>query len=231
MPEARGHLNQERIVDAAVLLVDREGLAALTMRRLGHELGVEGMSLYSHFPSKAALLFALVKRLIEEIRPVHAPDAGWQERLRAVIRSFREVGLAHPSTFALMTTRPWDGLALGRLDQDLGTLRGAGFNAEEAGHILSTMISFATGFIMNEIRGQVRESFGTTEREAGSATRARVVDYPYLSASRRYLSARDPYSEAAFEAGLDLICVGAAAILSRRSAEAGALSLPATRGG
>jgi AcrR family transcriptional regulator len=49
MPAARRQLSQERIMDATVQLVDREGLAALTMRRLGRELGVEGMALYSYF--------------------------------------------------------------------------------------------------------------------------------------------------------------------------------------
>jgi hypothetical protein len=62
-----------------------------------------------------------------------------------------------------------------------------------------------------------------------SAARARFADYPYLSVSRRYLSDRQPYSESAFEAGLDLICAGAEALLLRRPARAGAESLPAVR--
>lgn len=227
MPEFSGHLSQERIVDAAVRLVDQEGLAALTMRRLGRELGVEGMSLYTYFPNKAALLFALVKRLIDEIRPVHAPDADWQERLRAVMRSFREVGLAHPSIFALMMTRPWDGYALARMNEDLGTLRGAGFTAEEAGHVLSTLIGFATGFVMKEIRGKVRESFGTPDPDARAAARSRLAAYPYLLASRRYLSGHAPHSARAFEAGLDLICAGAGLLLARRSDTADVALQPA----
>ena len=216
MPKVRGHLSKERIVDAAVRLVDEEGLAALTMRRLGRELGVEGMSLYTHFPNKAALLFALVKRLIEEIDPVHAPDADWQERLGAVMRSYRRVGRAHPSIFALMMTRPWDGIALARWDEDLGTLRGAGFGAAEAGYALTVLTSFVTGFVMKEIRQEVRESYGTVEPEGQMAARARGAEYPYLSGSYDYLGGPGAHNDEAFEAGLEVICLGLDALRSGR---------------
>ena len=53
----REPLSRQRILEAAVRLVDAEGLNALTMRRLASELGVEGASLYKHIPNKAALNF------------------------------------------------------------------------------------------------------------------------------------------------------------------------------
>ena len=68
----RTALSRERIAAAAVALIDGEGLDALSMRRLGAALGVEAMSLYRHFPSKAALLEAVVARLLAEL-PVPAP--------------------------------------------------------------------------------------------------------------------------------------------------------------
>ena len=83
----RTTLSRERIAAAAVALIDGEGLDALSMRRLGAELGVEAMSLYRHFPSKAALLEAVVARLLAEL-PVPAPTAArWQDAFRALARA------------------------------------------------------------------------------------------------------------------------------------------------
>src|SRR5438445_219376 len=85
----RAVLSRERIVAAAVSLIDTEGLDALSMRRLGHALDVEAMSLYRHFPSKGALLEAVVARLLAEL-PVPAPTAArWQDAFRAVARAYR----------------------------------------------------------------------------------------------------------------------------------------------
>jgi len=76
--------------------------------------------------------------------------------------------------------------------------------------VLSALTSYVTGFVITEIRGPVREAFGTAEAEA------RLAEFPYLSASRGYLGGPGRHSEAAFEAGLDLLCLGAAAVLSGR---------------
>lgn len=52
----RTSLTKERVLDAAVKLADREGIEALTMRNLPHEVGVEAMSLYYHVATKEAVL-------------------------------------------------------------------------------------------------------------------------------------------------------------------------------
>src|SRR5205807_8274563 len=100
----RGALSRERIVEAAVGLIDGEGLDALSMRRLGAALGVEAMSLYRHFPSKAALLEAVVARLLAEL-PVPAPTAArWQDAFRALARAYRVLLTRHPNAIPLLAT-------------------------------------------------------------------------------------------------------------------------------
>src|SRR2546428_8634676 len=100
----RRPLTTERIVEAAIELIDREGLGALSMRRLGAALGVEAMSLYRHFPSKAALLEAVVARLLAEL-PVPAPTAArWQDAFRALARAYRAVLTRHPNAIPLLAT-------------------------------------------------------------------------------------------------------------------------------
>ena len=82
------HMPRDRIVDAAVAYVDHDCLESLSMRRLGAELGVEAMSLYRYFPSKAALLDAVVCRMLAEIA-LPAPGTGgatWEADVRGYAR-------------------------------------------------------------------------------------------------------------------------------------------------
>ena len=75
-------LSRDRIAAAALALVDREGLTALSTRRLGDELGCEAMSIYHHFPSKAHLMDALLDLMLAEARVPAAHEEDWLERLR-----------------------------------------------------------------------------------------------------------------------------------------------------
>lgn len=95
---------------AAVGLLDAEGPAALTMRRLGRALGVEAMSLYRHFPSRSALLDGIVEHLISglEADPAMqwAADDDWTDYLQRLAHGVRAVALAHPRVFPLVVSRP-----------------------------------------------------------------------------------------------------------------------------
>ena len=77
---ARGSLSRARILETALVLADEIGLEALSMRRLGAELGVEAMSLYNHVPSKAALLDGMVEVILDEMS-TSGPGGGIEERL------------------------------------------------------------------------------------------------------------------------------------------------------
>ena len=65
--DTREPLSRERVLAAAMAIADAEGIAAVTMRRLAAELGVEAMSLYYHLPGKDGLLDGLVEAVIAEI--------------------------------------------------------------------------------------------------------------------------------------------------------------------
>src|SRR5438105_14591638 len=100
----RTTLSRERIAAAAVAVIDGEGLDALSMRRLGAELGVEAMSLYRHFPSKAALLEAVVGRLLAELLLPVPGIVPWQESFRTLARDYRRLLLRHPNAIPLLAT-------------------------------------------------------------------------------------------------------------------------------
>jgi len=101
----RAPLHRTEIVDAALQLLDDEGLGALTMRRLGGELGVEGMALYRHFPNKDALVDAVAAHLLDLVELPDPETVKWRQGVHDVANSYRAAGLAHPIAFRLFATR------------------------------------------------------------------------------------------------------------------------------
>ncbi len=105
-----GPLSRARVLDAALRIADRDGIGAVTMRRVGAELGVEAMSLYHHLPGKDGLVDGLVETVIGEIQAEVAarPDAeidGWRADLRSRALAARRVMLRHPWAPALVSSR------------------------------------------------------------------------------------------------------------------------------
>jgi TetR/AcrR family transcriptional regulator, tetracycline repressor protein len=100
----RTPLTRQRILETALALVDRDGLGALSMRRLGAALGVEAMSLYHHVPDKDAILDGLVELASGEV-PSAVTGADPAERLKAGLRSYRRSAIAHPEVFRLRVQR------------------------------------------------------------------------------------------------------------------------------
>lgn len=99
---------RDDIVTAAIAVIDAEGLDALTMRRLGAELGVAAMSLYRHLPNRDAVLAAVVNRLATEAISAVDPGGSWVEALRRFAESYRGMLLTHPHAVPLLATHPID---------------------------------------------------------------------------------------------------------------------------
>src|SRR4051794_15853577 len=100
MPPPRARLTPQRVVDAAVALAYREGLPAMTMRRLGGQLGVEAMSLYKHVADKDDLLSRMIDRVYAEIEL--PSDRDWRVFMRKRALSVRAVLSRHPWANGLM---------------------------------------------------------------------------------------------------------------------------------
>jgi TetR/AcrR family tetracycline transcriptional repressor len=198
----RQPLNRRRVLEEAVRFVDREGLEALTMRRLGAQLGVEAMSLYNHVPNKSALLDGMVEVLLGELE-IPAENHGWEERIREGYRAFRRLAHEHPNVFPLLVNRPpdtMDGVWL--VEAFLRTLREAGFGKEVALHAFRVLSSYTFGYAMAEIRGFALEPDGS---RLGAYTLS-PEEFPRISELRPQLENVD--HDAEFEFGLDLILTG-----------------------
>lgn len=151
-------LSRERVLTAALRLVDAEGLDALTMRRLGQELGRDPMALYRHAKNRAALLDAVAELVLRQlIIPTLVTD--WQAQLRSTVHEFRRLALVHPNVVPLLVTRPLAtplGLrplgTLRPLEQLLTLLTTAGFTPVRALRIYRTFFGLLHGHVLNELQ-------------------------------------------------------------------------------
>src|SRR5271167_4410082 len=103
-PPARVPLSRDRILAAGVAFADDHGIASLSMRKLGDELGVEAMSLYNHVANKDELLDGMVDVVFGEIL-VPPGAADWKTAMRERAQSARQALGRHPWAIALMSTR------------------------------------------------------------------------------------------------------------------------------
>ncbi len=153
----RGPLSRQVIAEAAMRLVDREGLAALTMRRLGSELNVEAMSLYSYFSTKEEILTEIVDLLFREVE-VPPDNRDWRQFSKELFSAFRRVLLSHPHAAPLLVSRsPHSRPALAPIEASLRTLRRAGFDPATALDGYRALMSFTVGYLLQEV-GRFAES-------------------------------------------------------------------------
>ncbi|GAB7035720.1 TetR/AcrR family transcriptional regulator C-terminal domain-containing protein [Streptomyces sp. NPDC021749] len=159
----RAGLSRTRVLDAALNLVDREGVGALTMRRLGVELDVEAMTLYHYVPNKDALLDGLVERLFSQALPfadegaetdtdadadtaTDIESADWRALLRTYAVSLRQSLLRHPGVLSFAVSRPAvTPTTLDAVERGLTVLTASGFPLGAAVHALNTLSLFVVG--------------------------------------------------------------------------------------
>ena len=197
MPAARktyhAGLSREQVVAAAADLLQREGLAGLSLRRLGAEIGVDGMSLYSHVRNKDDLLGATVALAFRDARP--AGEGEWWEQIASVLHEHRRVVRAHPWVLDIVlghrvqSSEAWTGVeeALALLTEHLGAAGSARW--------FRLLVAFTNGFLLTErdvpVDGSEAEAL-----EALGQQRPLVAD-----AARRGMRAADRD----FAAGLDAL--------------------------
>lgn len=210
----RTPLTRERVLLAAVELADAKGLQALSMRRIGQQLGVEAMSLYNHVANKDAILDGVVDLIVAKIA-LPTLDMPWREAMALRAWSAREVLLRHPWMAALLESRISGSMGEARLryaDTILGVLMKNGFTVEQAYQSFITLDSFIYGFVMQEVHWDQ----ASDDRKANVAE-IPWEDYPHMAQAMASLQAmmEDIPDGAAgyapqFEFGLELVLDGIA---------------------
>jgi AcrR family transcriptional regulator len=139
-------LDPARIVDAALTIAERDGAPAVTMRRLGSELGVDATAFYRHFRTKDDLVAAMAERLLE--RELEAIDLSgdWRENLRQLCWGGWRVYRGHPGFAESIARLPDDGACLARIaDRMLAELRRAGLSRADAALFYHSSVDLIAG--------------------------------------------------------------------------------------
>ncbi len=206
---ARTPLSRDRVLRAAVALAGAGGIEALTMRRLGQELGVEAMSLYKHVANKEDLLDGMVDVVFGEIE---LPPAGtdWRTAMRRRAVSVRGALTRHPWATPLMQSRSRPGPAtLRHHDAVIGTLRAAGFPIPLVAHAFSALDSYIYGFALQQRSLPFETGEETAELAQSIMASFPADEYPHLVELTVQHVLQPGYDYGAeFEFGLDLILDG-----------------------
>ena len=224
--DRRERLTRARVLDAAIDLADREGIAAVSMRRLAQELRIEPMSLYTHVRGKDDLLDGMADAVVARVAPP-VPAGGWLATLRELILAARGELLRHPWSAGVIETRAAPGHAtIAYMDRVAGILREGGFSTDLAHHALHVLGSRVMGFSQD-----LFDDKAEVDPNEATAFAAQFADqYPNVAAialaasHEGGLGGCDDDIEFAF--GLDLILDGLEA-RRRVSAQASADPAPA----
>jgi AcrR family transcriptional regulator len=207
MATKRKPLNRERILSAALELVDAEGIEALSMRKLGQSLGYEAMSLYNHVANKDDLLDGILDLVLTEMEPTD-PDGGLPA-IRASAVSTHEALKRHPWAAGMLLSaghvRP---ARIRAMDSLLGALRKAGFSAETTYHAYHVLDAHIIGFsLWQTTHGSIPADIGDIgafiDRMVPPST------YPHLHDHAMQHLDDGPHQDVpTFEYGLDLLLDG-----------------------
>ncbi|HEY5933373.1 MAG TPA: TetR/AcrR family transcriptional regulator [Kofleriaceae bacterium] len=194
-PARRTDLSHDAICAAALRLIDRHGLAAFSTRKLGAVLGCEAMAIYWYYPSKDALLDAVIDRLIGNLptsgQPVQAQPTDWVAALRAIAYGYRRIAHEHPNAFPLLTTRRFASEGSYQfLEQLFALARGQGLDDRTIARFYRIVSSYCNGFALDELAPPLPKNATLRKR------------HPRVVAVMKWLEPR--YLDDVFELGLEI---------------------------
>jgi AcrR family transcriptional regulator len=202
----RERVTRERVIEAAVRIMDQEGLDALTMRRVGRELGVEAMSLYNHVLDKDDLLDGICEHVLAGFRVPAVGD--WTEAARLGGREYRRLLRDHPGVITLMTERKnafTNSESLRGYEFALDVFHRAGLTGADAVKAFHAFGGYILGFVTMELGLRI----GGEGHELAHEHMLRLAasgDLPRLAEALPHFIDCDDDEQ--FEFGLDLLIEG-----------------------
>ncbi|SBT95070.1 transcriptional regulator, TetR family [Streptomyces sp. DI166] len=193
-------LSTDRIVETARVLVDTEGLAALSTRRLAAELGVSGPSLYNHFRTKDEILEAVADSVSAQVDLSMFEDGrDWRTALHDWAVSYRAALRDHPNIVPVLARGPGRRPAALRLaDAVYGGMVAAGWPPAQATSIGALMRYFIMGSALGSFAGGFVDDESAYDPE----------DYPHLGQAHLLAERQEKIDERAFETGLTALLDG-----------------------
>ena len=190
---ARVPLDRDRIIAAASSYIEEHGLPQRSMRKLGAELGVEGMSLYRYVPGRESLLDALVETIVDEMNldqdVLQVPEHGWEDFLQRLAHGVRRIALSHPRAFPLVASRPPEApwlrpplRSLRWVESFLNGLTSEGFSDKAAVAAYRGFTSFLLGHLLLEVStlGADVGPLDVLNEETGATQQKTVGEFPLV---------------------------------------------------
>ncbi len=208
-PGQRAGLRPGAVIAAARSLCEREGLAAVTMRRLAGDLGVAPNALYSHFADKTALLDAVLDDVIGEVEPPNPHAVDWAEGLVALMGQTRRLLLDHAELIPLFLSRPRRGRNAIRLGEvTLQLLARGGIQGEPAVRALRALLVYSFGSAALQAPWLIEPQPDQRHARSQAALAAAPQEFPNVARLAALLG-RQPTDED-FQAGLRWLLAGIA---------------------
>lgn len=205
----REKLSRKRIVEAALAIMDDEGLEAVTMRRVGRDLGVEAMSLYNHVRDKDDLLTGIRAHVLSQFEDP-GTEGPWEERARQAARSWRQVLRAHPDMLRLISEEKTPDLspdAIRPSEVALRMIREIGLSDADAVKAFCAFGGYILGFVMFEVGTmQAKRDAAKLKSPELLAAGLSADEFPCFLSSLPHLVVDDINER--FEYGLDLMIAG-----------------------
>ena len=154
--KSTAELSHERICAAALELIDQDGLEEFSTRKLGRELGCEAMAIYWYYPSKDALLDAVVDKLMSGVGALIAEQKSddWIHTMRHLAHAYRQVAHDHPKAFPLLATRRFASEGtFAFLDRLFALAREQGIDDKMTARFYRVISSYCSGFALSELAG------------------------------------------------------------------------------
>lgn len=211
-PERREALTRESIAEAALALIDRDGLDGLSMRKLGESLGVEAMALYHHYPNKGRVLDAVMDRLVDDMDRPDAPGATPMQRLRRYLEDYRGIAQRHPRAFILMAARRFNSeRSYAMYERILQAFADLGLPPREAARWFRLFGGFASGAGMADVASRELTPDATPLQLQHAPD---SVQFPQVRAVAPHL--RVEQLDSVFDFGLDVLFDALTRELARR---------------
>jgi AcrR family transcriptional regulator len=199
----RGEVTADDVVAAAIGILDRDGVDALTIRGVAEACGLSPMGVYRHVRDKDDLLDRAVDAVLGPgLRDLHA-SGSWDQQVAELFRHLRRLLLEHPGIAVLCVLRPTPVIGVARFyARMLAALAEGGFTGTEAVHAFDTLLMFTFGSVLWEIprTTDVRVRERLIPIAIGDEAATQIIE------RANELSQRDPTEY--FEAGLNTILDG-----------------------
>lgn len=205
---ARKPLTRDRVIEAALRVMDEEGLDAVSMRRVAREVGVEAMSLYRHVEDKEDLLDGICEHIMAGFE-FPDPTDDWTENCKRGARAWRRLLQAHPAVMRLFAeqrgpTRSIDSMR--PMEFALRILRASGLSDRDTAQAFHAFGGYIQGFVIMELGSIAGGSDEEHTKMHAELANALPDEFPTLRAVSRYFAECD--SDEQFEFGLDLLIRG-----------------------